>query len=91
LRHLTLIRHPDEVQALAFAPNGLTLVSADSGNRIIMWNVAEGRDLITLEGSDGIQALAFSPDNRVLVYGGSGQEATIGSIGLRYGHEKLVP
>jgi WD40 repeat protein/tRNA A-37 threonylcarbamoyl transferase component Bud32 len=88
LQHVALIRHRDEVQALAFAPNGLTLASADSGNRIIMWNVAEGRDLITLEGSDSIQALAFSPDNRVLVSAGSGQEATIGSIGLRYGESE---
>ncbi len=57
---------------LAFAPNGKILASADTENRIHLWDVTAGKHLRTLaKGPEysGILSLVFSPDGNTLATG----------------------
>ena len=54
-----------DVTALSFAPDGMTLAS---GGRYAaaLWDVATGRQLLTLPGGDFLRGLAYSQDGRWL-------------------------
>ena len=65
----TLTSDTDTVSAVAFAPNGKTVVSA-CALTLTLWDAATGRVLHTLEGHRvSIFAAAFSPDGRTIVSG----------------------
>jgi RNA polymerase sigma factor (sigma-70 family) len=52
---------------LAFAPDGKTLACADNDYRLVIWEIASGKELTTLKGHTGlINSLAFSADGRIL-------------------------
>jgi WD40 repeat protein len=60
-----------EVSAVAFAPDGKTLVSAGSDGELRHWNVATGEEVGKFEGHRGtVHALAFRPDGKELVSAG---------------------
>jgi WD40 repeat protein len=71
--------HRSGISALAFSPNGKTLVSGGLDNRIKRWEVSTGRLLSTLkagllfgEGHRGhVNVVALSPDGNILVSGGA--------------------
>ncbi|TBR58721.1 hypothetical protein B4U84_22795 [Westiellopsis prolifica IICB1] len=74
----TLSEHPwmlsglvDEVNALAFSPDGHTLVSAGADSTIKMWHVG-ARDLIDIlhKHNGMVRCVAFTPDGRMLATGG---------------------
>jgi WD40 repeat protein len=53
---------------LAFSPDGLVVASGLSDGEIVLWDMAGGRDPITLMGHEEYVArLAFSHDGRVLI------------------------
>ncbi|MFA1547832.1 WD40 repeat domain-containing serine/threonine protein kinase [Actinomadura chokoriensis] len=53
-----------EVQAMAFSPDGDTLVTADEKN-VRLWHVPTGRNTATLPGdSDDDQSVTFAPDGQ---------------------------
>jgi WD40 repeat protein len=56
------------VLALAFAPDGMTLVSSGRFEPMV-WDVATGRLLLRADGADFAVALACSPDGRRLAIG----------------------
>lgn len=55
------------ITALAFSPDGGLLASASQDGKIVVYDVAKGINLITLEGPSDI--LAFSPDGKFLLSG----------------------
>jgi WD40 repeat protein len=64
--------HENSITALAFAPDGKTLASADSGGTIKVWDLADGRPKLSFPGdAGGILALAFSPDSTSLASAGT--------------------
>jgi len=70
--------YPSSVCALAFAPDGKTLASANLTQHrvagdIKVWDVATAAERATLKGHAGpVLCLAFSPDGQVLASGGEG-------------------
>jgi WD40 repeat protein len=62
------IGHSDDVKAIAFSPDGRTIVTGSSDNSLKLWHAATGRELRTLTGHTGyVRAVAFSPDGRTVV------------------------
>jgi WD40 repeat protein len=61
------------ISALAFAPDGKTLVSASDGPTLRLWDVATGKELRQFRGHRGpVCSVAFSPDGRTLASGSAG-------------------
>lgn len=63
----------DRINALAFSPDGSTLASGSQRGNLLLWNVADGKKLRTLDAARGwIRAVAFSPDGKTLASAGEG-------------------
>ena len=73
------IRNMPHVTALAFSPDGATLVSGTDQGKIQTWNVATGKALAVFakptaqENLGHISALSFSPDSALLAAGSHSQ------------------
>jgi WD40 repeat protein len=60
--------HSDEVQALAFHPDGTRLASGGEDRTVLLWDLARGEEVVRLQGHTGyVWSLAFSPDGATLV------------------------
>jgi WD40 repeat protein len=71
---LTLPGDRDDVECLAFSPDGKLLVSSGRCGRVQAWDAETGlRRWAALTGSGAAHAVAFAPDGRVLAWGGDGQ------------------
>jgi WD40 repeat protein len=69
LRH-TLSGHEFIVGAVAFSPDGRTLVSGSWDQSIKLWEVSTGKLRKTIRAANAVFALAISPDGRLLASGG---------------------
>jgi uncharacterized protein YjiK len=66
----TLKGHTDQVETVAFSPNGQMLASGSRDKTIDLWEMPSGQLLRTLKGhSETIFSVAFSPDGRTLASG----------------------
>jgi WD40 repeat protein len=69
--------HKDDVNVLAFSPDGKTLATGGDDNRVFLWKANEPTILgeLSLDSTEGhrpgVLALAFSPDGQFLVAGGA--------------------
>jgi WD40 repeat protein len=65
-------------QSMAFAPDGKTLAIGMQDARIMIWDVLNGRTVMTVrEHLGGISGLAFSPDGSVLLSSGNGGQVKV--------------
>ncbi len=64
--------HENLVTDVAFAPDGKTLASIDTGNSAVIWDLESLRRVRVLEGDPNpAMCVAFSPDGRCLASGGA--------------------
>ncbi len=68
--------HDSNVIALAFHPDGKTLISGGKDRQIKHWQVADGKVLHSWQAhNDKVQALAFSPDGEL--FASASEDATV--------------
>jgi RNA polymerase sigma factor (sigma-70 family) len=64
--------HVDQVNRLAFSPDGKTLVSTSDDSTVKVWNRATGKERVSLQEPDGggVRGLAFAPDGKTFATAG---------------------
>ena len=68
--HIILEGHTDDVNSVAFSPDGNTLASGSDDETIRLWNAVTGEHQKTLtEHTDDVNSVAFSPDGNTLASG----------------------
>jgi RNA polymerase sigma factor (sigma-70 family) len=64
--------HNRAVHAIAFAPDGRRLASTSEDGTAKVWDVATGKEVISLSGRPGwFMALVYSPDGKMLITAGN--------------------
>jgi WD40 repeat protein len=64
--------HPEQVNVIAFSPDGRRLVTASADRTLKVWDTRSGRELITLAGHDAsVLDVSFTPDGHLLVTRGA--------------------
>lgn len=92
---LRLTGHADAVKAVAWSPDGKTLLTGSRDRTLALWDAATGKRLRVFEGHEGgVTSVAFSPDGRFAVSGGQDKmlalwEVATGRFLSRHPHHAL--
>ncbi len=69
------------VFSVHFSLDGKTLVTGDSNNEIRLWQVEDGKQLLTLQGhTSWVWSLGFSPDGQTLISGSDDKSVKLWNI-----------
>ena len=74
------LSHNDQIVAIAFSPDGLTLAAASDDKTARIWEIATGREYAVLKHQALISAVAFSPDGRMLATASDDKTARIWDV-----------
>jgi WD40 repeat protein len=69
--------HTAAVADVAFSPDGKSLASASWDGTVRLWDMATGKELLTIKAHPEAYAVRFTPDGKALVSGGGVFEAAI--------------
>jgi len=83
----TLPGHQDWIRAIAFAPDGQTLLTAGSDRRILRWDLAQERWSLFASEAASIEGIAFSADGDLLA--AVGFEPTLRLYDARTGQSRV--
>src|SRR5436309_1245184 len=69
------LRHPHNVWAVAYSPDGSRLASASQDGTVKIWDLGNGKELLTFHGhSESVNTVAFSPDGQTLASAGGDKD-----------------
>jgi WD40 repeat protein len=73
--------HTDELNGVAFSPDGRHALSAANDGTVRLWDVATGKEVKPLVGhQDQVLCVAFSPDGRLALTGGKDKKARVWNV-----------
>ncbi len=69
------------ILSVAFSPDGKLLTTGDASGEIRLWQVADGKQLLTCKGHTGwVRSIAFSPDGKILASASSDQTVRLWDV-----------
>ncbi len=69
------------IYSVAFSPDGKVLATSDTNGEICLWQVADGKQLLTFTGHAGwVRSIAFSPDGSTLESGSTDQTVKLWEV-----------
>ena len=83
-----------EMRNLVFSPNGTRLAGWSSRGPVHVWDMADGKELLTLKdesphkGAGAFLAVEYTPDGKTLVYASGGQDGWVGAWDAESGQFK---
>jgi Tol biopolymer transport system component len=81
VRNPPLRRALEEVNSVAFAPDGRHVLTGSGDGKARLWDVATGKELRTFEGhSDWVMSVAFSPDGQQALTGSADKTARLWDV-----------
>jgi WD40 repeat protein len=80
--------HGDKVRAVAFSPDGRTVLTGSEDGTARLWEAATGKEIATLRHASWVYAVAFSPDGRTALTGS--QDGTARLWDAASGQERVI-